>query len=319
MANCHNLFEDFYKKIKLSETQKENLKRSRDTLRKQIRNYLKDDNENEPKFHGQGSYMMHTINSPINDKFDLDDGIYFSGNENKRMGVDHYHSLIVNAVKGHAANVSDKPTCIRVEYSNNYNIDLPIYYFSNESSHPELAHSCNGWILSDPREFYEWFNEATSKKPQLRRIVRFIKAWKDNIKQDSERKFPSGLILTILVKKNFIGDKQDDVSFGKTLLEILECLNADFSCHRPTTPKDENLLEDFNDDKEYFMNSLKEICESASRALAHPIQAEACLEWKKHLGNRFSCANACRSIEGSKKYSTPTQIKINANSALENV
>jgi hypothetical protein len=116
--------------------------------------------------------------------------------------------------------ITDKDTCVRVKYKDGSHIDIPIYYFM--SLHPDLAHLKQGWIVSDPIEFITWFeekvnsgfelkylteyatesanykvwlNDMRKKDVQIRRIVRYLKAWADNIGGN----MPCGLILTIFV------------------------------------------------------------------------------------------------------------------------
>ena len=41
MANCHDLFQDFYRKIELASSKKDYLKQARDAVRDKIRKYFK--------------------------------------------------------------------------------------------------------------------------------------------------------------------------------------------------------------------------------------------------------------------------------------
>lgn len=69
---------------------------------------------------------------------------------------------------------------------------------------------------------------------------------------------PSGLVITILITENAVfRDDRDDIALKETLISIEAKLSSNFSCYRPTTPKNENLLKEYSD-KEYFMKCLKD-------------------------------------------------------------
>jgi hypothetical protein len=99
MANLNNSFVDFNKKIKLSDVDRKKLLLKRESLRKRMKeNYAKlpvDVRKAlEMKFQSQGSYVMDTIIKPIKEDYDLDDGVYFLGEENKanRQDPEVFHA-----------------------------------------------------------------------------------------------------------------------------------------------------------------------------------------------------------------------------------
>ncbi|MDZ4877950.1 MAG: hypothetical protein CLLPBCKN_007385 [Chroococcidiopsis cubana SAG 39.79] len=284
MANCHNLFLDLNSAIALSSSRKKILRASRDAVREKIRNYFRDKkNGFSPKFHGQGSFIMNTIIEPLDGEFDIDDGIYFKVEAEPNQSISTFHSWISEAVNGHTKQEPiGKQTCVRLVYARHYHLDLPIYYII-EGQTPRLAHKNKGWIESDPREFIKWFNEKASDNGQLKRIVRYLKAWSDYRKGD----LPSGLIFSILATNNIIYDEYDDVSLYKTLVNIKSSLTLNFACYRPTTPVDENLLETCsNTNKGYLLTQLDSFIKSAEQALDDNTSLEnACKAWQRHFGN----------------------------------
>ena len=294
MANCNNLFDDFNSKIRLTDTKRTSLKKSRNALRKKIRAYMKDykPNEKQPKFWGQGSFMMDTIINPIPvpdgnggslSYYDLDDGIYFLGDISDRKAIGTYHKWIVDAVSGHTGTLPiDKSTCVRTIFSDGHNIDQPIYYISPDET-PELAHKIKSWIISDPREFTQWFNDQADKTPQLRRIVRYLKAWA-NFKPQN---MPSGLILTILATENYCSASRDDIALRDTLKEIEMNLQNNFSCYRPTVPDYEDLLENYKNETA-FMSALATFIKNADNAIENKNQRAASEYWIKCFGSRFN-------------------------------
>ncbi len=299
-------------------------------------------------FQSQGSFVMDTIITPEQDDFDLDDGVYFLGelSENERINPSLFHDLIIKTIDKHhqIEDIIDKDTCVRVRYSKTkdfnkeggYHIDLPIYYKENSDT-PELAHKKKGWVESSPVEFIDWFEakiksgfqkgflvEASKYKDsyekwvqdirkndhQLRRLVRYLKAWADL----KSNEMPSGIMMTIFVANNFELDDRDDISLLKTLKNIDKYFEKNgIICLRPTPKKDEDLFENFKSvDKTSFRKALQSLIESGTEAFNNPYQKEACIKWKRHFGNRFPCQYAKEEIDGAKKYSAPAAIKGNS-------
>ncbi|MDR7128095.1 hypothetical protein J2X69_000423 [Algoriphagus sp. 4150] len=78
MADCHNLFAEYRDEISIGSTKKNRMISSKDSLRRRIRKWFKDNHpEYEPKFYIQGSHKMKSGIRTKEDICDLDDGIYF--------------------------------------------------------------------------------------------------------------------------------------------------------------------------------------------------------------------------------------------------
>ncbi len=110
--------------------------------------------------------------------------------------------------------VTDKPTCIRIVIATFAHIDIPLYAIPDEeflmlakasmerygydslteaaikaerdawtalpSNQVLLAHRECNWMISDPRPIKEWFlGEVDAKGEQFRRVVRYLKAFRD--------------------------------------------------------------------------------------------------------------------------------------------
>lgn len=280
MAVLHKEFINYNKELKLTSTRKESLETSRKELRKKIRKWFSENKEDElqPKFGGQGSYMMNTTVNPIpeyNDdgekilKYDLDDGIYFieKEDEDNKKSITTWHNWVYDSVDGHTSKTPvRKTTCVRVCFADGHHIDLPIYYKKDDTI--QLAHKSKDWIDSDPKEFYQWFNDK--KTPQLERIVRYLKGWK-NFKEinNSSLKLPSGFELTILATNNYVEDDNDDKAFRETIRKIDKELNKanGFRCVRPTTPKGEDVFEGYSETrKNNFLNALSSLLSDLDKA-----------------------------------------------------
>lgn len=331
MANCHAQFIDFNSSITLTSDRKQNLKASRKKLRDRVREYFRENHlgEIKPRFSAQGSSEMKTGVNPIvrviNEdgtekcltNYDTDDGIYFIGALDQRKSVQTYHNWICNAVDGYTSIPPvDKNTCVRTLFSDGHHIDQPIYFMDErDDTHPLLAHKKHGWVASDPKEFYKWFNAEADKNKQLRRLVKFLKAWCDyqNFVNDS-KKMPTGFVLTIWAVNHFIADERDDVALKNLLDNIYTKTYANFQCLRPTTPVNEDVVDGYSYET-YFMEKLKSFSESAKQAINETNPKNACYKWKNHLGPRFTCFTAKDEDEGARNFATPAIITNNAKSA----
>ncbi|MHC8950254.1 CBASS cGAMP synthase [Sphingobacterium hungaricum] len=213
MANCNELFSLYNSAIKLSEERRTILRAVRNSLRKKIERKFNELIFDETlEFHSQGSYVMDTIITPKDDDYDLDYGVYFLGDKSKedRPDAKEFHDAILFAVGEDEsyADVTDKDTCVRVRYDKEkFHIDLPIYY-ADSPTNPNLAHLSKDWPLSNPVEFIAWFEEKVAsgfqkaflyerrmfseykqwqsdirkEDAQLRRIVRYLKGWSDELR-----------------------------------------------------------------------------------------------------------------------------------------
>lgn len=304
MAVLNKEYNKFDKEIKLNPNRKDSLRISRKELRRKIKTWFKDNKPNEiqPKFNSQGSFQMNTainplveydVNGNILRKYDLDDGVYFikEKDEEVKRSIDTWHDWVFKSTENHTSkDPIRKTTCIRVVFADGHHVDLPIYF--KEDGEIELAHKAKSWIESDPKAFYEWFNEKKKTRYRLVAIVRCLKAWKNFREQkNSNLKLPSGFELTILATNNYVDADNLDEAFRKTITAMYESLISynGFRCIRPTAPAGEDVFEDYSDTRRSnFINalgSLKSDCNKASGEKNYK-KASSILR-DNQFGNRF--------------------------------
>lgn len=310
MADCDNLFKDYNNTIKLDESKKKSLRKSRNALREKIRKKFEDKGY-VVKFHWQGSFAMNTIISPKDDDYDVDDGTYILQNEEPDVTIETIHRWICEAAEDHTSIApQDKNPCVRIFFTEGYHVDLVSYYKPDNDS-PRLAHKRDGWIVSDPKAILDWFNQKTDNNGQLKRLVRYYKTWKDELSGT----MPSGIILTILAAKNYVSDDRDDISFLETTKAIKSTLDLNFACWRPTVPY-EDLFEGYSDtNKDYFIERLSSLVQSGEEAMLLDNQKDACKKWAKHLGSRFNCSLAEDDYAKSATHNFPAFIQSDGRSA----
>lgn len=302
MADLHYQFQKFHKDIKILASKRQRIKEAKDALRKRIKKYFKENHPDyKPIFYIQGSSKTKNGIRYKDDTADLDDGVYFE--REPRVTATTLQKWVYEAVEGHTnGGQQHKKKCIRVIYSGDYHIDLPVLFKTGDMEHPKLAVKKEGWTDDDPKEFVDWFNGEKDIEGQLVRISMYLKAWGDY----KNHSMPSGLCMTILAQKHIQFNDRDDICLKETLEKILSDLEYSWKCYIPTTPKD-NLFERYDSVFEHnFMESLKSFIHDAKQALELDSKKDASKLWRKHLGDRFPLAE--EESENSKSESTKASL-----------
>lgn len=324
MANNHEQFKAFHEVINATTTRRNTLKKNRDALREKIKKYFKENHSDyiQPTFSWQGSYAMYTLLNPIKDEnglgaYDLDDGIYFKSDDiNDRKSIDWYHQEVYEAVKDHTdKGAEDLKPCVRVQYADGHHIDLAIYFWLSSDDKTMLAHKAEPWHESNPDEMIAWFSSECNDKYRMRELVRFMKAWCEN-KRNEEAKMPSGCIMSMLTSKYYQWNDENryDVAMRDLLKNMYEDLSQEghFHCWRPVAPY-EDLFDNYtNGRKEAFLKELRLFMEDAEKAIAGKNPHESCIRWQKHFGERFCCSTAKDEDEDAEKKKTSGSIRNNS-------
>ena len=284
MANCTKLFLYFNKKLDVTSSKVEKIKTARGNIKNKIEAHF----ENKPKYNfkgtwTQGSYKMGSMIRTKDDTCDLDLGVYF-----KEVDEDVTSATVMDQVFKAVEEVtsttpSKKEKCIRVIYKGDFHIDLPVYHFDkDEHDHPNLATRSNGWNESDPKDFYIWFNDHTNLR-QLKRIVRYLKAWSDNKKG----KFPSGLAFSIWAVQHLKSNERDDIALYEVLKKIKDHIDSTWYLEMPVTPYDDVCKKLTNEQKSNFSDAIEDFIDDAKDAIESDNQLEASKLWQKYFGDRF--------------------------------
>ena len=300
MANLNSLYLNFNSKIKLSSSKKDNLITGRDALRDDIKDWFDDKGKKKPKFYQQGSFAMRVVVNPLDDEeYDLDDGVYLQGYGDKDKeewpSAVTVHKWVKDATNERTSKEStDKNTCVRINYADDYHIDLPIYIMKDDV--PFLAHKAEGWTESDPKEFTDWFSDkAKDTDGQLRRVVRYLKAWRDY--KDISLK---SIEITILAAENYDQyENRDDKALLYTVENIINSLNDEFICMKPSSPYN-NLFEGISDSKkDTILSKFNTLHGKIEKAINESDEEKASDLMKDMFGDRFP--------KGSNKASTSFQ------------
>lgn len=289
-SNCDSLFKLFNQKIEISPEKVMKLKRAHNTIREKLWFYFSEYTSlPSPEFFIQGSYKTKTLVENAKTKCDVDLGIFFTAKPNIKIEAIQKH--IKKALDNHTTRgVEIKKNCVRLNYVSDFHIDLPIYY-KTWSGNTYFGAKGNGWESSDPKEFISWFKRKTKNKPQLIRVIRYLKAWADNMRVKHGKKMPSGLALTIWAVKYYQSNARDDIAFLQTTSVMLAYLDDYFKflwkAEMPVKPYDNVLNRFTKTQKSVFYEEFKYLVSTAASAVTQKNKQSAILKWRQVFGYRF--------------------------------
>ncbi len=298
MADCNANFKfgdlSYLSGISLAQAKIQQLIRSRDALREKIRDYLRDKGISNTRFYCQGSYAHQTLITPLNEDYDIDDGVYLDPSGFKtEPSTETIHNWVVNAIEGHTQTpAKDKETCVRAMFLDGYHIDLPIYKVERDgfggTEKYYLAKKSAGWEESDPRAMTEWFQIIVKQhSDQVRRMVKYAKAWADYQESKTSTKLPNGLTMTILVGEECRSDTRDDIAFLETTRSIYLRLKSNDEIWKPYEPT-ENMTDYLSSTQfQYFMTQLNFLVSNGDQAVNETSRKRAAQSWRQVLGDRF--------------------------------
>lgn len=205
------LFRRFEENIKLKRfDENEELRTKRDRVLTRLRENL------SMKFEpfNQGSYAMGTGVKPLDGDYDIDIGIVLDIDKNQNDPV-AVKGVIYKAVEKHTARVEWRRPCITVYYQQAgeaiYHVDLAILARDRwNNMHLALGkeHSAKEqreWQPDDRKGFIDATENKFSGEDaaQFRRVIRYLKRWRDVHFASEGRAAPTGLGLTVAAFHHF--------------------------------------------------------------------------------------------------------------------
>jgi hypothetical protein len=196
---------------------------------------------------GQGSYAMHTLNQHPNDEYDIDEAVVFLGDDLPSTALDA-RKLVAEALLEAGGNFQSEPeartNAVTVWYADGSHVDLAIYREVSDGFlglGTKLEHAGSDWGPRDPMAITNWFNTkvddlspgllATVREQQLRRVVRWVKAF---ARSRASWCLPGGMILSALIVEVFRPDSErDDVALYNTLTALKARLEISKDVNNP--------------------------------------------------------------------------------------
>lgn len=238
MANVQKYFEEFHDNIKLSDTDENQvLREKRDIILNRLKNNIAADAPTYETFN-QGSYAMGTGVKPIDGEYDIDVGIKFNLSKDDYTDPVAVKEWVYDAVKDHTSNVSMKRPCVTVTYLKNgepeFHVDLAVYAANNSDGKLYLAKGKlysddenKSWDVSDPLKLINTIRDNyqdVDDRKQFRRIIRYLKRWKNEKFSIDGNAAPNGIGITVAAYNYLNISKQLDFSSGKYKYDDLEAI-----------------------------------------------------------------------------------------------
>lgn len=302
MADLHDEFQSYLKKIELSGPQKQALRTSRNEIRRKIRKHFRDIlGVAEPKFHMQGSFATKTTVVPLGGEYDVDDGIYLlhldDHDASEWPEPETVHQWLIDATKNHTKEEPiDMPSCVRVRYAGSYHVDLPSYARLNDDFFLAVTGK-KGWTASDPKAITDWFlAEVKTHGEQLRTIVKYVKAWAD-FQSQTRGKMPSSIVLTVLAAENYIANDRDDIALANTISAIENDVTPFVKVMNPVDLNEELTDRCDAETKARFKVAISSFASNSTMAIDSEKRSKASQLWRKELGDRFPEVPAEEDVE----------------------
>lgn len=324
MANLQIQFNNFHNAIKVDFDDNQPLRDKRDLIVGNLKEGLRKlFSTNAPTFNSfnQGSYDLATGVKPLSgEDYDIDVGLIFDFSKNTYKPV-QVKKWVYDALNTGSRTVEIKRPCVRVQYNSNgtkwFHVDLAIYstdidYLGNKVNY--IAKGFIGssedkkiWEISEPFRLKERLKSKitnSSDRDQFRRIIRYLKRWKDYNFSSTVAGRPTGIALTACCYNLFMPQKDyvynsytNSYSYQYSDLRALQNIvsgiiamfnwNNQISVKLPVEPYND-LFEKMSDNQMLLMKTkmtaLRDILLTASN---EPLSLIACIKLQKVFGNDF--------------------------------
>ncbi len=291
--NVQANFINFYNNIKFDNQRiTPKLTAKRVQLESTIRRYLKENGLPTIKeVYNQGSYGVGTGVKPTKGRdFDIDIALVFDIKTSAYKDPTVVKGWVVQAIQRYSQGVVEMlPSCVRVNYKN-YHVDLAVYGYNNQVKY--LAKGQKGsqlhnkaWEVSPSAKLKEKLKKPAltgEERAQYRRLICYLKRWKDENFKATTNEAPTGIALTVLVYQGFQPQfyKNRQPNDLKALDVVLsQCKSQDYglSIKLPVNPKN-SLFEDINQSTNHrakYIKQMKALCHAVKVARQATTAAEA--------------------------------------------
>lgn len=236
MTHIQKQFEDFHEAIKLKRF-KENaeLREKRDIIVSKVKKGVKSRFEEMGKsvpsleFIDQGSYAVDLGIVPNDKDYDIDEGVIFNLYKEEYTNSLELKKIIRDILEKHTSTSPKiKNPCVTITYSLDkepvYHVDLPVYIKSKYDTNlylawgKEFASAQNKyWDPADPEGLNNHIKNAFTgdAKKQFKRVIRYMKKWKDVCFSLSGNSRPPSVGITVAAVDLFSYKKSYDSLSGK--------------------------------------------------------------------------------------------------------
>ena len=323
MAKIQKYLMDFHEVIKIKDTEEnQELRDKRDIILNKLKQKITSDAPTYSTFN-QGSYAMGTGIKPIDGEYDIDVGIRFDLSKDEYPDPLVVKKWVYDALEDHTKNVEVKRPCVTVTYLEggkpSFHVDLAVYAAKNDDGKLYLAKGKlnssaenKEWEISNPLELIRLIRDKfadVDDRAQFKRIIRYLKRWKDVNFSSNGHEAPVGIGLTTAAYYYLSISKTIDAYSGKATYDDLKSIRdlvqlmlnnfvqiynvADGKCYDrlqvklPVQPNTD-LFEKMTDiQMNNFKSKLQELKETLKSAEEEVDPHEACKIMKKKFGDDF--------------------------------
>lgn len=217
-------FFKFHDTIKLHDKEdNQELRDERDKLTEELKDYFAKKAEDEGtskitfSIENQGSYSMGTgIKALTNNDYDIDVMTLLNISKDDYSPVT-VKNWVYEALDKKGRTITLKYPCVTVHYFKDddeiFHVDLALYAAQNDDGKkyiskgkPTSSNDKKIWELSQPKllksKIFSRFSDS-NERAQMKRIIRYLKRWKDFKFKDSTNGKPTGIALTALAYESF--------------------------------------------------------------------------------------------------------------------
>jgi hypothetical protein len=328
VASVQKQFEAFHDTIKLKQfAENQTLRERRDIIRDKLEERLPEVFEQHGEecptfyFRDQGSYEMRTGTKPLDGDYDIDQGLYFEVSMTSYPDPVVLKERVYEALVGHTKDVQIRRSCVTVFYQCDgesiYHVDLAVYSsgLQNADGKSRLAKGRENsgeafriWEVSSPQTLADtiWARFDGNDRRQFRRIVRYLKRWRDENFPKGGNAAPLGIGLTIATYDHLqptytdvVAGKADDLTALRKLVRAIlgrfisvwdsneqqwvRRLNVTL----PVEPWNDLFEQMTNHQMATFEDKLKTLQEALDAAANEIAPEEACKKLQKVFGDDF--------------------------------
>ncbi|MFK7796669.1 MAG: nucleotidyltransferase [Aureispira sp.] len=306
--NSQSNFIKFYNKIKFSQQDNNQyLNEKRDQLVNEIQRYLKEEGKPSIQVYNQGSYALDTGIKPLGKRdFDIDIALVFDLQTRDYNDPTDVKQWVVNAIRHYSHGQPEMRTpCVRVEFKKNgrvhYHVDLAIYGYCNNVKH--IAKGRRGsqaqnkkWEPSEPVKLKQKLNKQFSngaQRAQYKRIICYLKRWKDVHFKARTNEAPTGIALTVMAYQWFAPQvrkqKADDLKALYLFLEKCKQHQYGLGVKLPVRPQNAlfTAINQSPKHREKYLKKMKQLCRIVKQAYQCSNVSEAAQLLRGQFGTDF--------------------------------
>ena len=237
-------FDKFHDKIKLGreDTAYKKARDRDDSIKAQVKTAFSEAGYPVVADFIQGSLKTHTGTMPISGDHDIDRALVIEEEKAPENPVTPKKTALDVLERRGFKNAKIKKPCVTADYAgDNVHLDFIVYKRSGAQHYLAVGKKNSDednreWAIADPLGLIEWINdtsnyeeaEARDVLAQFRRLVRYVKRWRDVQFSDTVAAKVFSIGLTVMVKRKLVptfsteGARQDLTALRKTIEAILD-------------------------------------------------------------------------------------------------